>query len=97
MSDVVKSRRWTFLTNHAAVLLGVATNPEATLRELGTRVGITERAVRGILRDLEAAGYVSSERVGRGKRYEVDRRGHFRHPMAAHRRVGELLTLLERA
>ena len=62
---------WTFLTNHGHVLIAVATDPQARLREIAQRVGITERAAQLIVNDLEAAGYISKERVGRRNRYEV--------------------------
>jgi DNA-binding transcriptional ArsR family regulator len=87
--------RWTFLTNHGGVLLAVATHPNATLMTIAATVGITERAVRSILRDLQEAGYISAERVGRGKLYHVDRSQRMRHPMAADHVVGELLAVLE--
>ena len=86
--------RWTFLTNHAHVLLAIARDPGTTTRNIAAEVGITERAVRAIVSDLEETGYVSSERVGRRKRYTIDTDRPLRHPMAAHHAVGELISLL---
>src|ERR1051326_3491801 len=60
---------WRFLTNHAYVLLAVARRPDVTVREIAEQVGITERAVSAIVRQLETNGYVSSKRMGRRKRY----------------------------
>ena len=85
---------WTFVTNHAVVLLMVARNPRSTLRELAAVVGITERSVSSIIADLEAGGYVTSERVGRGRHYELNRALPLRHPIAAIHSVGELLAAL---
>jgi DNA-binding transcriptional ArsR family regulator len=84
---------WTFLTNHAHVLLSVAKDPGARVRDLAAAVGITERAVQRILAELEEAGYVTREREGRRSSYEVDRDLPLRHPVEQHRRVGELLAL----
>jgi Uncharacterized membrane-associated protein/domain len=84
---------WTFLTNHAHVLLALALDPDTRLRDVATVVGITERAVQGIVADLESAGYVARVRVGRRNRYELHPEGRFRHPAEADHRVGELLDL----
>ena len=85
---------WTFLTNHAHVLLCVARDPEARIRDLATQVGITERAVQRILVDLEQAGYLTHERTGRRNVYRV--RGHLplRHPVERHRKIAALLALV---
>jgi DNA-binding transcriptional ArsR family regulator len=85
---------WTFLTNHAHVLACVAREPEARVRDIADRVGITERAVLRILRDLDAAGVVRRTRQGRRTRYAIDGRPPLRHPVEAHRRVADLLALL---
>lgn len=90
-----KSRAgWTFLSNHGHVLLAIARAPDATLREVAAAVGITERAVQRILADLEAGQYVERVRTGRRNRYEVHPDLPFRHPIAAHRDVGSLITLM---
>lgn len=87
---------WTFLTNHAHVLLCIARDPEARIRDLADAVGITERAVQRILVDLEAAGYVAHEREGRRNRYEVRADLPLRHPLESHRSVGSLIASIER-
>jgi predicted transcriptional regulator len=84
---------WTFLTNHGHVLVTIAADPEARLREIAARVGITERAAQLIVGDLEAAGYLSKERVGRRNRYHVHEGGSFRHPAEADRTVDSLLAI----
>jgi hypothetical protein len=86
---------WTFLTNHSHVLICLAADPDATIEEISHRVGITERSGRRIVGDLEAAGYLSRERVGRRNRYRFDRDRPLRHPIERHRTVRALLALVE--
>lgn len=88
-------RAWTFLTNHAHVLLCLAGGEALTARELGLRIGITERAVQVILADLTDGGYLIKEKVGRRNLYTVNHKGRLRHPLEAHHTVGELITALE--
>ncbi len=88
------SRAWTFLTNHAHVLLCLASGEALTARELGLRIGITERAVQVILADLTDGGYLVKEKVGRRNLYTVNQKGRLRHPLEAHHTVGELITAL---
>lgn len=87
---------WTFLSNHAHVLLCIAKEPEVCLREVADRVGITERAVQRIVADLEEGGYLSRWREGRRNRYEVYRDRPLRHSVESHREVGALLNLILR-
>lgn len=91
-----KKPEWTFLSNHAHVLLCLSRDPEVLMREVAELVGVTERAVQRIVAELEAAGFVEREKDGRRNRYRVDRRRHLRHPLEAHRRVDALLGLIER-
>ena len=88
-----QGRRWTFLTNHARLLLTIARNPSARLRDLAEVAGITERAAQAIVTDLEAAGYITRRRVGRRNHYTVDRTRGFRHPAEAGGRIDDLLEL----
>jgi hypothetical protein len=85
---------WTFLTNHAHVLLSLALEPEVRMRDVATAVGITERAVQRIVADLEAEGYLQRVREGRRNRYEVREDLPLRHPIESHRRVRALLDLV---
>lgn len=85
---------WTFLSNHAHVLLCIASEPEVRLRDVADRVGITERAVQRIVSDLEEGGYLSRVREGRRNRYEVHADLPLRHPVEAHREVRVLLDLI---
>jgi len=85
---------WNFLTNHAHVLLCVWEDPEARVRDIATRVGITERAVQRILQELESDHYLQRERVGRRNRYRVRADRPLRHPVEDHRPVSVLLDLV---
>jgi DNA-binding IclR family transcriptional regulator len=82
---------WTFLTNHTRVLACVARDPRMRIRELAECVGITERAAHRIVCELEEAGYLSRQRVGRRNSYEVHPDAPLRHPLERHHEVGELL------
>jgi len=97
-ADSAPVRGWTFLSNHSHVLVCLAQNPDARLRDVAQTVGITERAVQKIVADLEEAGVVSRERRGRRNHYRLHLERPLRHPLEAHRTVGALLgVLLERA
>lgn len=84
---------WTFLTNHAHVLLTLARDPQCRLRDVAVLIGITERAVQAIVADLEAEGYLTRIRSGRRNTYQLHPEGHFRHPAEARHRIGELIGL----
>jgi DNA-binding IclR family transcriptional regulator len=86
---------WTFLTNHAQVLLGISQNPDARLRDLAQHVGITERAAQRIVVDLVDAGYITRTRIGRRNKYAVNPKVEMRHAAQEGHPVGELLNLLE--
>jgi len=93
-SAPAEPREWTFLTNHAHVLLCIAEDPEVRLRDVATSVGITERAAQRIVMELEEAGYLERERVGRRNRYRLHADQPLRHPMDRDHWVSELLTVL---
>ena len=92
--DVAGTRAWSFLTNHAQVLIRLAEDPDIRLRELGDAVGITERAAHRIVTDLAAAGYVTRTRTGRRNRYGVRYDLPLPDPLARDRNVGDLLEIL---
>jgi DNA-binding IclR family transcriptional regulator len=94
MSSPGDAKTWTFLTNHAQVLLCLADTPDIRLRDVAERVGITERAAQRILADLTEAGYVKTERVGRRNRYTVDRRHAMRHSAQLGYEIDALLAAL---
>ena len=86
--------RWTFLTNHAHVLAALHADPQKVLREVAVEVGITERAVQRIILDLEEGGFIERERVGRQNQYRILEDIPLRHPIEAHRQIGDLLQLI---
>lgn len=88
------SGAWSFLTNHARVLLSITEDPSVRLREVAERVGITERAAHRIINDLVAAGYVSRERIGRRNHYTVRRDLPLPDRLSRTQPLGELLTIL---
>ena len=85
---------WTFLTNHAHVLLTLAQDPELRIRDVAVKVGITERAAQRILHDLVEAGYVARQRHGRRNTYRLALDRPLRHPLESRHSVGELVDLL---
>jgi hypothetical protein len=84
---------WSFLTNHAQVLVCIAHDPGIRLREIGDRVGITERAAHRIVAELAAAGYVSRERHGRRNHYTIQSHLPLPDPLARGRKVSDLLSI----
>lgn len=85
---------WTFLTNHAHVLLCVSKDPGMRLRDIAEAVGITERAAQRIIAELVADGYLTRERDGRRNRYQLYPELPLRHPLERNHQIGELLMTL---
>lgn len=85
---------WTFLTNHAHVLIHVAEQPAARMRDIAERVGITERAVQRIVSELEEAGYLQRSKDGRRNLYRVTASRPLRHPIERHVQTNALLDLV---
>jgi DNA-binding Lrp family transcriptional regulator len=88
------ARHWTFLSNHAHVLVCLAMDSQTRLRDVAASVGITERAVQKIVNDLEAAGVILRQRTGRRNSYRLDLDVPLRHPLESHRTVGALLAAI---
>ncbi len=88
---------WTFLTNHAQVLICIAHDPGVRLRDIGERVGITERAAHRIVAELDTAGYITREREGRRNRYTINADSPLPDPIARERNIGELLEIVTSA
>lgn len=86
---------WTFLTNHAHVLLCLVNEPSARMRDLAQIVGITERAVQRIVADLAETGYIERIRVGRQNTYKIDGQQPLRHPVERHRTIQDLVGLMD--
>jgi IclR helix-turn-helix domain len=85
---------WTFLTNHARVLLCIAHDPGARLRDIAASLGITERSAYGIVTDLAEAGYVIKHKDGRRNRYQIQAHLPLPEPTSRESTVGEVLALL---
>ena len=85
---------WTFLTNHAQVLLAISVDNRATAKEIAAVVGVTERAVQRIIDDLETAGCISRSREGRKNRYEIHAAHGLRHPAQHGCTIRDLLLAL---
>jgi len=86
---------WRFVTNYAHVLVCIAADPSARLRDIAETVGVTERTASQLVRDLERAGYVTKTRAGRRNQYEVHDELPLRHPLHRHHTVGELIRFLK--
>ncbi len=85
---------WTFFSNYGHVLVCLARNPRARLRDVAQEVGITERAVQKIVKDMQAAGFLDVRKQGRCNRYRINRRKALRHGLESHCTVGKLLALI---
>jgi predicted transcriptional regulator len=90
------ANRWTFLTNHALVLVLLSKHPSIVLREVAARVGITERAVQRIIHELEQDGFIVREKVGRQNYYQIKGEKNLRHPIDEHLSIQELLDVIAR-
>ncbi len=86
---------WTFLTNHAHVLLAVSRDPELRQRDIAYAVGITVGAVQRIIGDLQEHGYLKTERIGRRNRYLINLDLPLRHPLESDHTIGEVLASLD--
>ena len=89
--DDLRHLGWTFLSNHAHVLLCVARDATMRIRDIALEVGITERAVRHVLSDLEEAGYIKRVRTGRRNSYQIDESLRLRHPLEHHKTIADLI------
>jgi predicted transcriptional regulator len=91
-----RSSAWTFLTHHARVLLEIARDPQARMRDIADGIGITERTVQGIVTDLHQAGYLTRDRVGRRNHYSLNLDEHFRYPTEAGLPIRLLIDMVTR-
>jgi len=85
---------WTFLTNHAHVLICLSRNSEMVLRDVAVMVGITERAVQRIIGELEQGGYLERIKEGRRNTYRLILEKPLRHPIEKNHSVAELVGLM---
>ena len=88
---------WTFLSNYGHVLVALSTNPDARMRDIADMVGITERAVQQIVRELVDQGYVFKDKDGRRNRYHIAHHAHLRHELEAGVSLGEFVALVRRS
>lgn len=88
---------WTFFSNHGHVYFLIARNAEIVVREMASKVGITERSVMNILQDLEEAGYIKRKKVGRTNKYTIASRKTLRHPLESNVLLNDLADLIETA
>ncbi|MFM7013867.1 MAG: MarR family transcriptional regulator [Actinomycetota bacterium] len=88
------SKNWTFLGHHAHLLIALDKNPDYTIDELASILGITARSVTNVLTDLVEGGYLSRLRAGRRNKYEINRDAPLRHLTSSGKTVGELLDYL---
>ena len=87
---------WTFLSNYAHVLICLADNPDARLRDVADRVGVTERTAFRLVGELEEAGVIERAKEGRRNHYVINKKAHLRHAIEEHCTVGQLLeTILQ--
>lgn len=91
--ETAKKNHWTFLSNHAHVLICLSKNPSMLLRDVADQVGITERAVMSIVKDLVEAGVLEKVREGRRNSYIIHDSKHLRHPLESKSTIKELIKL----
>ena len=95
MNKIIKIEDWTFFSNNAHVLVCLTHTPQPTTREIAVQVGITERAVQRIVKKMVDAGVLTIEKQGRRNRYELDLNQQLRHPLEAHKTIGEFIRLID--
>jgi DNA-binding MarR family transcriptional regulator len=89
--------KWTFFSNYGHVYFLLAMNKDLIVREIAVKVGITERSVQGIIQELEGAGYISKEKVGRSNRYSVVADTTLRHHLEGNVKTKDLVSLIKKA
>jgi predicted transcriptional regulator len=87
-------KKWNFITNHGLVLLYISHNPQCTMRDMAAALGVTERSIQRVLKDLEAEGYVTWQSTGRGNIYEINHTRELKHELTRDVILGDLLALL---
>ncbi len=91
--SAVPNKQWTLLSNHARVLIQVSQKPDALLSELSSLLGISLRAVQGIVADLERDEFIVVVKNGRRNHYRIKEHAHFRHPLESDHEVEQLLEI----
>jgi Mn-dependent DtxR family transcriptional regulator len=85
---------WAFFSNYGHVLIFLAENPKARLRDVSAAIGITERAVQKIVHDLQASDFLTIKKQGRRNQYKINRRKHLRHRVVSGATVGQLINTI---
>lgn len=88
---------WTFFSNHGHVYFLIAMNENIIVRKMAMSVGITERATLSIIQDLEKAGYIKREKIGRSNRYQIVHKKTLRHPLESNVQLKDLVDLIKTA
>ncbi len=81
MKPTAEPRSWTFLTNHAHVLLAISATPDLRLKDIAERVAVTERTAMQIVTDLERSGIIERQKRGRRNHYVVQAHHPLRRPL----------------
>ena len=89
-------KKWNFITNHGLVLLYISHNPQCTMREMAAALGITERSIQRVIKDLEQEGYVTWEGTGKGNFYQINNTRGLKHELTRDVIVADLLDLLSK-
>ncbi|MAX65747.1 MAG: helix-turn-helix domain-containing protein [Bacteriovoracaceae bacterium] len=89
--------KWTFFSNHGHVYFLLATNENIVVREIAQKVGITERSILGIIQDLDNAGFIKREKIGRSNRYKIIPNKTLRHPLESNVQLEHLVELITEA
>ena len=87
-------KEWNFITNHGLVILYMSRNPQCTMREMAAAISVTERTINRVLTDLEAEGYITWQRTGKGNVYEIDHTMGLKHELTRDVLVGNLVHIL---
>ena len=87
-------KKWNFITNHGLVLLYASKNPQSTMRDMSAALGVTERSIQRVLKDLEAEGYITWQGTGKGNIYQINHTRNLKHELTKYSLVGDLLELL---
>ena len=87
-------KKWNFITNHGLVLLYISHNPQCTIRDMAAALGVTERSIQRVLKDLEAGGYVTWQGTGKGNIYQINHTRKLKHELTKDSILSDLLDLL---
>lgn len=90
------SKKWTFFTNHSHVLFLLDMMPEATVLEISTKVGITERAARRIIAELSEDNFIKIKKNGRKNAYKINGKKHLKHPVEKACSIDRLINFIKK-